>query len=138
MTSKVTFQELLEQAKQGTAYWVSRAIESFTEDLFVHMKTQGVTKAELARRLGKTPAYVTKILRGRSNFTIESMVTLARALDAEVEIRVTETYKNAHYVHIEATNSIPQRAPIVLFPQRNQNVHIETTDFNNLPNVVNG
>ena len=33
---------------------------------------------------------------------------------------------------------MPQRAPIVLFPQRNQNVRMETTNLNDLPNVVNG
>ncbi|MHB1750519.1 MAG: helix-turn-helix domain-containing protein [Acidithiobacillus sp.] len=88
MNGNVSFQALLKKAKQGTAFWISRAKERFTEDLFVLMKADGVSKSELAARLGTSPAYVTKILRGQSNFTIESMVVLARALDAEVDIRM--------------------------------------------------
>lgn len=89
MVENVSFQSLLEKAKKGTAYWVSRTIERFSEDLFLLMKERGVSKSDLAKRLGKSPAYVTKILRGQSNFTIESMVVLARALDAELDVHIT-------------------------------------------------
>lgn len=88
MSNGLTFGKLLEKAQRGPAYWVARAIGSFTEDLFVLMETRGVTKAELARRIDKSPAYITKVLRGDSNFTIKSMVTLARALDADIEVRL--------------------------------------------------
>lgn len=88
MNSERSFQSLLKKARSGVAFWVSRAKEKFAEDIFAMMEDEGISKSELASRLGKSPAYVTKILRGQSNFTIESMVVLARTLDAEVDIRV--------------------------------------------------
>src|SRR5207248_1599985 len=44
------------------------------------MKKEGVKKAELAKRLGKSRAYVTKILQGNANFTLDTLVLIARAL----------------------------------------------------------
>lgn len=83
-----TFRSLLEDAKQRDTYWAGKAIQDFIEDLWRLMEDQGVNKAELARRIGKTPAYVTKVFRGTSNFTIESMVKLAHALDGQLCIHV--------------------------------------------------
>lgn len=85
---KQAFRSLLEKAKQRDAYWVGKSIQDFTEDLWRLMEDRGINKAELARRIGKTPAYVTKVFRGNSNFTIESMVKLAHALDGQLCIHV--------------------------------------------------
>lgn len=52
------------------------------------MNQQGVSNAELARRLGKSRAYVTKLLRGTTNFTLESLVRIGRALSCEVEFEL--------------------------------------------------
>lgn len=41
------------------------------------MDASGITKAQLARRLGVKPGYITRFLQGGSNLTIR---TLARAL----------------------------------------------------------
>jgi transcriptional regulator with XRE-family HTH domain len=86
--AKKSFRSLLEKARKRDAYWVGKAIHDFTEDLFRLMEEQGVNKAELARRIGKTPAYVTKVFRGDTNFTIDSMVKFAHALDGQLSIHV--------------------------------------------------
>ena len=84
--AKKTFSSLLTQAKERDSYWTARAVHEFTEDLSRLMQQRGVSKAELARRLGSSPAYVTKALRGNTNFTIESMVRLTRALDGKLSL----------------------------------------------------
>ena len=43
----------------------------------------------MARRLGTSPAYVTKVLRGNANFTLATIVKLARALESEVRFRLS-------------------------------------------------
>lgn len=83
-----SFKGLIKQAKQRDSYWVGKAIQDFTDDLYALMENRGVSKAELAKRLGSSPAYVTKVLRGNTNFTIESMVRLVRALDGQLCIHV--------------------------------------------------
>jgi len=52
------------------------------------MKANGVSRSELARRLGVSPAYVTKVLRGNVNFTLDSMVRLVRAAGGDVSLQV--------------------------------------------------
>ena len=43
---------------------------------------------QLTKRLGTSPAYITKILRGDINFTVDSMVRLAKAAGGKVQIHV--------------------------------------------------
>jgi transcriptional regulator with XRE-family HTH domain len=52
------------------------------------MEVNGVSRSELARRLGVSPAYITKVLRGNVNFTLDSMVRLVRAAGGEVSLQV--------------------------------------------------
>lgn len=88
-TKPRTFSELFQQAEQHEDYWLAGAILEFTESVVREMERRGMTRTELAQRLGATPAYVTKILRGQVNFTLATMVKLARALDAELSVQLT-------------------------------------------------
>lgn len=82
------FSQLLSEAKKRDSYWVARAISTFTEE-FHKLAEQGkISRAELARRLGTSPAYITKILRGNVNFTVETMVRLARAVGGRLHLHV--------------------------------------------------
>lgn len=83
------FSALISKAKQRNSYWVGRAIHDFTEELHELMQQRAVSKAELARRIDCSPAYVSKVLRGDSNLTIDSMVKLVRAVDGQLCIHVT-------------------------------------------------
>ena len=70
MTTKRSFKSLIDQAKKRDSYWVGKAIHDFTEELVALMELRGVNKSELERRIDTSPAYVTKVLRGDTNFTI--------------------------------------------------------------------
>jgi len=56
------------------------------------MRRQNITKAELSRRLHKSRAYITQILQGNVNFTIESLVRIAIALGCQLELRMNPKY----------------------------------------------
>ncbi|MGL4398710.1 MAG: helix-turn-helix domain-containing protein, partial [Luteolibacter sp.] len=43
-------------------------------------------RTALADKIGSSPAYITKILRGETNFTLDSMVKIATALGCELTI----------------------------------------------------
>jgi transcriptional regulator with XRE-family HTH domain len=88
-TKPRTFAELFQQAEEHEDYWLAGAILELTENVVREMERQGMTRTELAQRLGTTPAYVTKILRGKVNFTLATMMRLARALDADLNVRLT-------------------------------------------------
>jgi transcriptional regulator with XRE-family HTH domain len=77
------FATMFDEVGKRVEFWEENAIVGFTEDICVAMERAGVSRAELARRLGTSQAYVTKVLRGDANFTIKTMVRLALALDME-------------------------------------------------------
>jgi len=85
---KKSFKEVFNQAKERDTYWVASLILDFTEGLYKTMEANGVSRSELARRLGVSPAYITKVLRGNVNFTLDSMVRLVRAAGGEVRLQV--------------------------------------------------
>ena len=87
MTAK-TAREMFREAEKTLEYNLEGSIIDFTEDLCRWMEEKGVSRAELARRIGTSPAYVTKILRGNSNFTLASMVRIAMALESELRIHL--------------------------------------------------
>ncbi|MBS1262688.1 MAG: hypothetical protein MAG453_02050 [Calditrichaeota bacterium] len=51
------------------------------------MDRLGVSRAELARRMGVKRPQITKILSGEANLTLKSLYKLFRALDVDLEIR---------------------------------------------------
>ena len=75
-----------ETARATHAYRAEDASIRFTEDLVACMKARGLTRTALAGKIGSSPAYVTKILRGDTNFTLDSMVKIANALNCEFSI----------------------------------------------------
>ena len=88
MSSSDRYSAAIRRAKDNLEYWVEGAILDFTEEIVSLMEERDVSRAELARRMEASPAYVTKVLAGDTNFTMASMVKIARALDAEVRIQL--------------------------------------------------
>jgi transcriptional regulator with XRE-family HTH domain len=81
------FADLLRRSEGSEEYWLDIAISDFAQDLHARMRELGVTHKELAERMGTSRPYVTKLLSG-GNFTLQTMVKLAMALDAVVRIRL--------------------------------------------------
>jgi transcriptional regulator with XRE-family HTH domain len=51
------------------------------------MKQQTLSKADLARRLNKSRAWVTQLLSGKANMTVRTLAEVAYALGAEVKLQ---------------------------------------------------
>lgn len=96
-----SFDELYKEARQKDAYRVADAIYSFTEELNRIAQLEGVSRAELARRLGTSAAYITKVFRGDVNFTVESMVLLAGAVGARVHIHLAPDPPTTNFQDLE-------------------------------------
>jgi transcriptional regulator with XRE-family HTH domain len=83
-----TLNERNRQIVQTDDYKVALAIEQLTYAIFEIMQEQGVSKAQLAERLGKSRAWVGKILSGEQNMTIRTLVTLLNELGHDVDFEV--------------------------------------------------
>lgn len=51
------------------------------------MDEQNISKADLARRLNKSRAWVTQLLSGNANMTVRTLAELAYTLEAEVKLQ---------------------------------------------------
>lgn len=89
MEDKLSFRKLFEEARQYEDYWTEGLALEFTEQISRLMKEKNVSRSVLAERIGHSPAYITKVLRGDANLTIATMVKLARALGAEVRLHLS-------------------------------------------------
>jgi transcriptional regulator with XRE-family HTH domain len=71
--------------------WPSLPLLEFTVGLARLMKAKdNLSQADLARRLEVRPPYISSVLSGNENLTIESMSRIAAALDGEIHIAVAE------------------------------------------------
>jgi len=67
------------------------------------MEDEGVSRAELARRIGKSKAYVTQVLRGQGNMTLRTLSDLADALGYAVELGAVKA-KSARHIYLRHWN----------------------------------
>jgi len=78
-----SFDEFFQRAEERPGYWAERAKLEFTEEVSAQMKQQAITRSQLASALDVQPSFVTRLLSGRNNFELATMVRLARALNCE-------------------------------------------------------
>lgn len=64
--------------------------EALNQALAEEHQTRGLTKADIARLLGKNRAFVTRKLNGSSNMTLETLADLAYALNRPVRLSLPE------------------------------------------------
>ena len=85
---KISFEDLFEKAREKDTFQTAKIILDFTEGLYGLMQENNISRVELAKRLGSSPAYITKVLRGDINFTVETMVRLAKAVGGAVQVHL--------------------------------------------------
>jgi transcriptional regulator with XRE-family HTH domain len=78
----------LAERKKTDAYWVESAKLDFAIKLEKQIRLAGLSYATLAQKLGTSAAYISKVFRGDTNMTIESMVKLSRATGARLNIEI--------------------------------------------------
>ncbi|HYJ33029.1 MAG TPA: helix-turn-helix transcriptional regulator [Candidatus Binatia bacterium] len=72
------------------AHRAEELIRQATETIYDAMKKKAVTKAELARRLGRTNAYVSQILSRNRNLTLRTLADVALALEVNPRIVLSD------------------------------------------------
>lgn len=115
-----SFKDLFAKARKTADYWAELATLDFTAALDQRMRELNVTRGELAERIGTSPAYVTKVLNGRTNFTVRTMASLAHALGQRVNVQLEDEGEAEELAPAHATvfSAIPRRARLVLVRNR--------------------
>lgn len=104
------YRQFLQEARKSVDYWVDGPITEFAEDIWRLMEEQKVSRAELARRLGTSRAYVTKLLGGNANFTLHTMTKVAMALGSTVHVHVADQKAVTRWIDELPTEEAEQAA----------------------------
>ena len=79
-----------EEAQKLDTYWVEKAKLDFAKALEQRRKYNQIQYSVIANKLSTSAAYISKVFRGDTNLTIESMVKLARATGGRIEINIVD------------------------------------------------
>ena len=85
------FTAMFAEAETRDEFHIAGVKIEIAEQIYRMMGERKVTQTELARRLGKNRAYISKILKGTTNFTIETLVKIGRQLGAEWEFHLSDS-----------------------------------------------
>lgn len=100
--SLAKYREFLERVETSPDYWHEGAILEFTLDLQRRMEEQDVSRAELARRMGTSRAYITRLLGGDANFTLMTMVKLSMAVGGALHLHISDQKATTRWQDIPA------------------------------------
>jgi transcriptional regulator with XRE-family HTH domain len=88
MTDNSAF-KFYSDADTREAYWTERLKSKFAVAVEHLLDFRNLKKKDLAERLNVSRPYISKILRGDANLTIETIGRLAYALNSDVSINLT-------------------------------------------------
>ena len=63
-------------------------VTQLTNEITFHMRERGISRADLAARMGVSPGRVSQILGGGENLTLRTLAPLAVALDARFDFEL--------------------------------------------------
>lgn len=81
--------EMAKIVKETPDYWAEAAKSQFVDEIFRLMEEKDMTRADLAKKMDVSPAYISKVLGAYMNFSIESMAKFAFAFEAKIDISMT-------------------------------------------------
>ena len=86
MKEKTWLEKMLDSVKDSFEFRLEKIILDLTEQICKRMQDREITRTQLARNLNVSPAAVTKILNGNSNFTLRTLLSLGDALNLDLGI----------------------------------------------------
>jgi len=93
-----SFSALLQKAKKTAEFWGYTAILEFNEELSECMAKQHISRSDLAARVGTSPPYITKVLRGTENLTVMTMAKLAHGVGKVLRLHLAAAGTRTYWV----------------------------------------
>jgi len=82
--------DAIEQWQNDPVYQAEKLKLMLMEHVSAVMEEKNISRAELARRLGSSRAYITRLLDGSANMTVETLTRLSLALGCRLYIELRE------------------------------------------------
>lgn len=98
-------QAALKAARETHQYRAEGASIEFTNAMLTRMRQVGVSRSKLAERIGVNPAYISEILRGDTNFSLETMVKIANALESDFRCHLQPAGTKSQWLDVYSTRT---------------------------------
>jgi len=86
MSLEKWFDKRIRELRDDVEFQLEGVLIDIAERVCERMEEQNISRADLAKKLGVSRAFVTKLLNGNPNMTVKTLLLLARALDCELDI----------------------------------------------------
>ncbi|MCV4341077.1 helix-turn-helix transcriptional regulator [Pseudomonas capsici] len=103
-----TYAELKSRSKESLDFWYDSAKQDFMISVHQVMTKEKISKSSLAAQIGASPAYISKILKGDANFTIETMVKISRALKTKLCIHLSDPHDSIRWMGVVSRAAQPE------------------------------
>jgi ribosome-binding protein aMBF1 (putative translation factor) len=80
------FASKVEELKDDPVFVLEGVLYELTERIVEEMEKQGVSRSDLARKMGKKPSFITRVLRGNANLTFSTAVQIGLALGLKLQV----------------------------------------------------
>lgn len=115
-----------DKLRKTDKYWIDSVKLDFAVAIEAKRREYDRSYTDLARAMGTSNAYISKVFRGDANLTIDSMVKIARAVGCNINIEVGKDIS----IRIVSVNSQKYKQEISIFNSKNKNEPIAINDEN--------
>lgn len=102
-------EEMWREASKSPEWGHQYGIMELTRVITEAMSAQGVTQAELARRAGLKPSYVSRIMNTPENITMRTAFRLCNALDLELGFDIKPKAEPLYQPKADPAKPAPKR-----------------------------
>ncbi len=107
MRAETSLERAIREYEKDPEFVLEGMLWDINDQIARAMKKQNISRAELARRLDTSRSYVTKLLRGTTNVTLQSLARVAIALESEISISLSAAQQSVE-VQIITTAAAPE------------------------------
>jgi ribosome-binding protein aMBF1 (putative translation factor) len=98
---RADYEDLLEKE-------LARLTTQVTDEITWHIRTLGLSRVDLATRMGVSPGWVNRVLSGGENITLRTLAGLAAAVEARFELQLRRGDRTAGQHHSRESSTRPQ------------------------------
>ncbi len=117
MKTSGRYKEAFQQAHRSPAFWTEKAILGITQQIAATMKRLGLSQKAVAEKIDKKATFLSRVLSGQHNVTVETLALLAHAMDMHIEMKLVpnsaENRKAPFSVTTSQDASLPQTGVVV-------------------------
>lgn len=101
MNARKWFESLEEKFRDDPEFIAEKLALNVAAQIDLTMQRKGITRSELAKRIGTSTPYVSQVLNGTTNMTILTVCKLASAVGLEVDVQLRDAAAHSEEVDFE-------------------------------------